>query len=385
MSLALAFTVSREALKLIKIGKAVLSSGGVRDLAGRFIELAVPTTQPPRLNLPGFVLGPWGGALNIASSLGSNVQCAFIQKGVNEANVKLDDVIGRLTRMEGAMAGLNTIKALSWVTTGLSLANCGISIAGFCMTMKRLDRVESSIKEFYDRYVQDRTDDLKEQFSNCLLYLRGDLDNLALLAKGETYTREQFKVHEVSFRNHLNETLSFLRKVMDEIAGKRLDEKIGYQMLYTLCPVYAQMLNEYCCQYYYTHHEQHALYGDWLRLLDDVNTPAFREQFQKHLTFTPEYAMVSPIKKNAAYSIVYEGVDEQINRVKAYAEIIPTLPENEYIHIGDKLHNQVYQCLAQAVKETKGEDMDKLVTEAILNSDITETENDVIAIPVTIG
>ena len=48
----LTMTISKAALKLIQAGEAVLSSGGVRDMAGQFIELAKPVAKvgPDLLN-----------------------------------------------------------------------------------------------------------------------------------------------------------------------------------------------------------------------------------------------------------------------------------------------------------------------------------------------
>ena len=164
-TVTMGYTITKEAMKLIKAGKAVLSSGGVRDLAGEFIELARPVASSV-LKSSSLAMNPKLSIVNIASSLGANVQCGFIQHGVNIANAKLDNVLTQLTALTKATSALKQINVLSWVNTAFSLANCGISIAGLMMTIKRLDGVSGQLQELIDRYKQDRESDKIEKFES---------------------------------------------------------------------------------------------------------------------------------------------------------------------------------------------------------------------------
>ena len=75
----LAYKISKKAMKLVKTGKAVVSSGGVRLPSGELVELAKPVAQAVGSKVP---LGP----LTFISSVGNNIQSIFIQKSVNKAN-----------------------------------------------------------------------------------------------------------------------------------------------------------------------------------------------------------------------------------------------------------------------------------------------------------
>ena len=174
----LAFTISKEAYKAIKAGQAVLESGGVRMLTGQMKEMAKPVGSLFVSGLNAASLGPTGAAVSLGSSLLENGQLGVLQHSVNVTNVKLDDVIAKLNVLSKSMVSLNTIQALSWVTTGFSLANCGISAAGFYMTLNKLDGVHGQLHAFYDRYKQDRENDQVEVFQNlmslkCVSFLRG--------------------------------------------------------------------------------------------------------------------------------------------------------------------------------------------------------------------
>ncbi len=175
-SVSLAMSISKSAIELVKAGKAFISSGGIRLLDGTMYEMAKPVLSSGlKSTLGNLASGPIGSGLSIASSLASNVQCAIIQQGVNAANIKLDDAIQRLGRLETAMQGLQSIQVLSWANTALSLANSGISIAGFYMTLTKLSSIEEQLKAFIDRYQKDRNGDAVEQFRTILLDLRNDI------------------------------------------------------------------------------------------------------------------------------------------------------------------------------------------------------------------
>lgn len=250
----LTFELSNAAVQLVKAGKAVLSSGGVRDAAGKLIELARPAAMDSVKHLTqGFTLGPGMSVVNVASSLTGNVQSAFLQHSVNIANVKLDDVISRLGRIANAMNGLNTIKALSWANAAFGLANCGISIAGFYMTMQKMEGIHGQLHDFFERYRQDRQSDSIRDYERILMNLKADLNYMAQLHTEESFDRQIFETREDGAESKLNDARSFLMKLMDEFQTHRIDGQMGCEMIFTLLAVYTQHFNEYVCWYYLLH------------------------------------------------------------------------------------------------------------------------------------
>ena len=211
-AVSVAMSISKAAMKLVKAGQAVVSSGGVRLLDGTMFEMAKPVVSSGITSkLSAFALGPLGSGLNIASSLASNVQCAMIQQGVNAANIKLDETIQRLGRLETAMQGLNSIQVLSWANTALSLANSGISIAGFYLTLTKLNNIDDEIKAFIDRYQRDRNGDAVEQFRTILFDLKNDLNYLQNRTTNDTFDNDSFIHREPIIEEHINKAAAFIR------------------------------------------------------------------------------------------------------------------------------------------------------------------------------
>ncbi len=379
----LTFEVTKEAIKLIKMGKAVLSSGGVRDNAGRLIELARPTAvDSVKQLLHGFPLSPGTAAINVASSLTANVQSAFIQHSVNIANAKLDDVISRLGAISKAMNGLNTIQTLSWVNATFGLANCGISIAGFYMTMQKMENIHGQIHDFFDRYRQDRQSDRVQEYDTILMNLKADLAYIAQLHKEDAFDRQVFEIRAEGIEKDLNDARAFLIALMEDFQARRIDGQMGCEMIFTLLAVYSQLFNEYACWYYYVRKTQHALYVNWYEPLNKIDAPAIRKALGEWLTFSPAYATISQTRKIEALKIAYEGVSQQKERIQACQSAIENLSMSDFAGIDPLMNQQVTECIATDLLKISTSELDNLITQRIIETELEEDDNDRVLIPV---
>ena len=377
------FEISNAAARLIKAGEALLSSGGVRSTTGQLIELAKPVVSSSLKSLAsGSKLGPIAAGVNLASSLAGNVQSGFIQHSVNIANTKLDSVIKQLGALSMTMSGLNQIQILSWVNSTFSLANCGLSIAGFYMTLKKMDGLQGQITNFFDRYKQDRQNDRIQEYERILMDLKADLAYIQQLHTENTFDCQVFDVRAAGIEKDLNAARAFLKALMEDFQKRRIDGVMGCEMIFTLLPVYSQLFNEFCCWQYYAHHTQHALISDWKIVLENVQTPAFKKTVSQFFTFEPTYAHIAPARKAEAHRIIYEGIEQQMSRIQACSEAIETLPVEDFISIDELMNRQVVATVATSLLGIKPDEMDERITEMIQESDITGDDNDRIGIPV---
>ena len=377
-------TISKEAYKLVKAGQAVLQSGGVRSLTGQIIEMAKPmVSSTVSSGLSGLGLGPVGAAVGITSSLANNVQSGFIQHSVNVANAKLDVVVQQLGSLANAMQGLQQVQVLSWVNSTFSLANCGISVAGFYMTLNKLSRLEGQLGQFFDLYKQDRNDQQVEDYQNYLMLLKGHLSYLQERYKNNTFDRQTFLQREANIESDLTRTENYLRTILKDFQKKTIDGKTGCQIIFTLCVVYAQTVNEFCCQYFYAHGIQHPIFRDWLSVLDEIDSPAFREFLKRYFTFDPEYISVSPKLKQTAHHILFESVCQQKNRLLMCADTVKLLPEDQYVHLDDLLNQEVFVGLSNSIPELQGVDIDKVLAQRI-EAEEYWTDEDRVMIPMTV-
>lgn len=378
-------TISKHAAKMIKAGKAVLSSGGVRELGGEFIELAKPAiTSGIKSAASGLNLGNIGTAVNLASSLGSNVQCAFIQKGVNIANLKLDALMVQMASISSAMQGLKTVNVLSWVNSAFGLANCCISVAGFHMTLNRLEGVKGQLHEFFDKYKEDRDHDKIQEYQNILLDLKNDLGFMKQAHETGVFDRQIFIQRESSIEEHLIRARSFLNRILDDFQHRRIDGQIGCQIIFTLTSVFTQTMNEYCCWYYYAHEILHICFQDWFSVLDEIDSPDFKLYLKEYLAFDATYAAISPKVKADARRVTMEGIAQQKNRLLTCIESVKTLPIEDFFRIDEMMNQQLMEQIIPQIAGVKGQSMDDFLEQKINGGDYIETEDEqiMIAIPI---
>lgn len=371
MSVNIAFSISKHAMNLIKAGKAILSSGGVRALTGQFIEQAVPVATSSSGSLPGFNIA--SATVNIASSLASNIQCAYIQKSVNLANVKLNQVLDDLGIVSNSLHALQQIKALSWVTSAFSLANCGISIAGFALTLNRLESINGQLKEFYDRYRQDRASDKFLEFNRCLGIMKDHLAYLKERYENSTFDDIEFKNRSGSIEESLSKTKAFIQNIIDEFCGNNIEEVLACQIIFTLAPVYSQLLREFTCQYRYVHDCAHKRYDEWRLILNEIKSQKLKNRVKNYLVYKENG--VSPAAKNAAYQLAFRSISEQETNLLTGISLADDVSRETYFQLDTELNKGIFDTLSKAITEFEGIELDSEIVKRIKAGNYHEHSN----------
>lgn len=363
----IAYRISKEAMKLVKAGKAVISSGGVRELNGRFIELAKPIANSIR---QGGVISanPLFSGINLASSLGTNVQCGFIQKGVNTANLKLDTVMTKLDTLAAGLGNLSTIGALSWVNAGFGVANLCVSAVGFAMLSNKLDGIKNTIDQFYDRYKEDIENQKISQYRNLGTQLNSHLNILRQIQHDDTQQFSDYLSRESNIDRDLNDTLSFLNDIINDFYTNKMNGRIVCEIITTLFPLYCQVLNLSCCLYYYTHNsKQHPNYGSWCCIFDRFDSDEFAKALKRYFAFDSAYTDISPFDKAIAQKIIWECIEEQRSSLASCAESVTYISIERFTHLDEYINSQIMEALAPqipALNGTRIEDyLDKCIKE----------------------
>ena len=398
------FTISAEALKLIKAGEATLSSGGVRLLDGTIFELAKPAAShalPQLLNNLSPILNnlnPITSVVNVASSLTQNVQSAFILRdiGVVSSNIGvmstqigemntavngissaigvmnnniaslgtgINTIINQCMSISAALSSLQQIAVLSWIGTSFNLANCGISIISFYKTMNKLNGMTKLIENFYDQYCRDREYDVNENYYHHYLNLKSDIGNLRFMQKKFISDKQFIKSNTLNIEEHVNGTIAFIKKLSSELTGKISEDKTNVKMIVSLYVMLSQAINEYCCLYYYTFSESHHMLDEWSGFLGEICSADFYDTFRQHLLFCDDYITISPEKKQQAYLIGVEALNEINSRFETCKTVIDSLPEEQYYCLDDIVNRQLYIEMSTQIPAMKN--LDTTLTECI--------------------
>lgn len=319
----LVYTISKEAAKLVKSGNAVISSGGVRALDGTIIEMAKPAAKA--------VVSNGGSVLGTMSSLANNVQSAFIQKGVNQANKKLDLSLNKLDMIQKSIDNMANANMLCMVNSAIGIANCGISIAGFALVLNSLDKVSEKISELTDVVKDEILRNQIEKFDRLRMNIKADV---AMLQKIDTKVAGKY-----SYIDHINETAAYLRSIISAFNNKCIDGQIGCTIIFNLAVVFAQEVSEYSARYYYENGEFPVNYEEWVSIIESINSNTFKEYLKNFIMF--EKMDMSMKEKYAVYSGAVAAIEAQLDKMAFSREAVLLLEEKDYIRIDDYLKSRV--------------------------------------------
>ena len=335
----MAFTISQKAQTLVTLGKATISSGGVRANDGSLIELAQPAIMEMTKNSLGSVVKNVASPVALASSLTNNVQSAFIQKGVNQANRKLDVSLEKLDQIQESLNGMKSTYALSWANCALGMANFGITLAGFAMVFKKLDNISAQLSGFEQRYTENENGKLIEEWRKYRQFIVTDLQ---FLDKGD---------YLYNVARDISEMEAYLKKIIDSFENRSIDGEIGCNLIFGLVMGYARLVQEYTARFYYKYREKPQNYLEWIDVLNKLSTPEFQDKLKHSLII--DYVDLPYVEKMKIYNAAMYSVAEGQGRLVHNETLIQQIAEQDYLNLDQKLceriSNQEYDLVGKRV------------------------------------
>ena len=319
-------------MQMLKSGQAVMTPGGIRNVkTGRIMELAKPIMTK-----------------------------TFSQK-------QLLSQVAQSTQM---------IQTLSWVNVGLNLVNIGVSVAGFYMTLSKLNSMQGELRQFIDTYMADHQSDELETYKNHLQKITNHLSYLQSRYTTPIFDQQDFMNHRVEIENECIEAANFLDKTLTRFQSGQEDAKLACQIIFTLAPIYSQLVNEYCCQYYCLCGQRHNQFESWLSILDQINSEAFRFFMKKQMAFNVDYAELHPQRRKDVLTVAFDGIEEVKNNMLLCAETIQLVPENTLVPVENLLQEKMWRDLQEQAGQN--ETPEEFFTHTIMQMAIDENDEEVI-------
>lgn len=325
----LVYTITKDALDMIKQGKAVLQSGGVRNLDGSLMELAVPGKQivesgsAPIFSIPGKLFQ----GVNMVSSLANNIQSAYIQKGVNEANRKLDSLLKLQSTM---MNELHIVAGLQVVNLALGFVNLGVSIKNFSEIKVRLNEVRDLLTDLSEHIHKKEYYDYIESYEKYSSYTINSIENLRH-ASGP--------VELALIPNSLSEIEAFLKKIIRSFNDKNIDGELGCTIIFGLVPCYVQAVKIYSANYYYIYHEIPNIYNKCIEVLDNIKSKTFRESMKRYLLVSHPEISMDNVYKN--FSSIMVSIKTSANNLQFEKEVWEILPQKDYQNLDNIIQRKI--------------------------------------------
>lgn len=318
----LVYTISKTAANYVRDGKAVIDSGGVRWLDGRILELAKPAVS----SITGNLTSP----IALMSSLVGNVQSGFIQNGVNQANTKLDLSLEKLDQIQNAVNGLAKSNVLGWVNCGFSMANFGISVAGICMILEKLNKISLQINDLTSKVDRKIKGDYLEKFDCYRFYIKSDIQ---ALDKSDIAVN----LNEISIR--MGEIAAFLKRIIREFNNKEIDGMLGCSIIFNLSIAFAQELRKYSAQYFYQNGQYPANYEEWVQILYSIDSDTFKEHLKQILIF--DCIDISMREKYSAFGGVVYGIEYQLGSLEYTKKLVMRIEQKDYLRMDHILTGRV--------------------------------------------
>ncbi len=269
------------------------------------------------------------------------------------------------------------IQALSWVNVGLNLVNIGVSVAGFYMTLNKLNSLQGELRQFIDTYNADHQSDELEIYKNHLQKITNHLSYLQSRYTTPIFDQQDFMNHRVEIENECIETANFLDKTLSRFQAGQEDPKLACQIIFTLAPIYAQLVNEYCCQYYCLCGQRHNQFEFWLSVLDQINSEAFRFFMKKLMTFNADYAELNPQRRKDVLTVTFDGIEELKNNLLPCAETIQAVPEKTLVPVENLLQEKLWQDIRDNAEMQPAETPVEFFTHTVMRMAIDENDEEV--------
>lgn len=169
----------------------------------------------------------------------------------------------------------NAIRTISFVNTGISLANLAVDVAGFVIINQKLNTVNYEIRHVLSEVTKLSDLAKNEKISECqkLVMKYNSLSSKILNSE---------PVNNDDIDNLLIDMKAFISEMIRNLLDNTLDKDLLLDMIYILMPAYTQLLNEYNKRIYYSKQCLPANYDTFMTLYTELENNDLRKNLQDH-------------------------------------------------------------------------------------------------------
>lgn len=353
------FRIPVNKMELLISKGAKLSTGGLRLPNGEIAALAEPVTSQVGAiiktaaakasgqlgnSLAQAAGGPILAGINALSSIAGNVQCAFIQKGVNKANEKLDTLIAGFDRMEQKLDILPNLQALSAANLAVGVINCAVTVGGFYLTFKKLDQLDIQIKAIIDRIDQNVMSDMIQTFNELNLESIRHLEAL----ENEPFRNTEFDIVNKSseISKFLERTYAFLDRLLREIDKGFIDPETLLALMMKLSVTYTRILKEFSVQYKFALGYMPPNFTNHIELLKQISNNERYHQYVHTYVFSNNDGL-TPFDRQNIYLMSKNLIPYELVRTDAMLKLTDIIGGNSYEDFCNRLTFRVKENISE--------------------------------------
>lgn len=336
--------LSKRALQLVKTGKAVLSSGGVRLADGTLFEMYKPVLMKAGKNAS-------KGALRLATSVGNGMFAldpVSATAGVANAVMSYKNGI----KLDHVIKGMGLLNSLGWATTALSAANIALNAAGFAVVCAKLNGLSKKIddlavdlkSEMHAIHMEDKILQIRELNNN----LKSVVDHL-----GRAGLQEYDVLQIEQYLNEATELIRWLANTVVKLPAESCNKV--FTLLFDLSSFFASVLKEYGTQFFYRYNAFPANYDYWMKAFQFIEEKEIKKCLKRTIWQAEPLAVTERLEQAFDFSV--NVVKLQAYDLDKNKEIIPEIPAEVYANMSDFIQKQIDQNLVEEVDDTQFDTM----------------------------
>lgn len=177
------------------------------------------------------------------------------------------------SRVDGIYHYTKTIKSLSFLNAGLSLANIAVDAAGFIVIVDRLNRLNDELQLVANKIDQIKNIKKNEKIACCQRLIM--LFNSMAEKIGD---REKVELDDIE--NLLVDMKSFISEMIYNLQDETLGTELNLGIIDALLPAYTFLLKVFVERFYYKKNKLPINYNIYINLYDELEESNFRRKLE---------------------------------------------------------------------------------------------------------
>ena len=195
-----------------------------------------------------------------------------LEKGAGALTVATRNMAAQV---DGIYQLTSSVMSISYLNTGLSLANTAVDVAGFAIVAEKLNVLNTEVQAVDKKISKIANAQKNEKIMICQkLIMRSN----AMTAK----IKDKEDVDLDNLQTLLIDLRAFISEMIMDLYDKALGENLVLSIIYTLMPTYTLLFNEFLRRYYFQKNTVPVNYEMFISLYEELENESFKERLQDY-------------------------------------------------------------------------------------------------------
>ncbi len=169
----------------------------------------------------------------------------------------------------------NAVMNISYLNTGLSLANTAVDVSGFIVIADKLNSLNVEVQDMANTIFKIANMQKNEKISSCQILIMRCNSMMAKINDNDDIDLDELDALLISMK-------AFISEMIMDLHDEALGEELVLKMVYTLMPAYTSLFNEFVKRFYFEKGVTPPNYKMFLSLYDELENENFIERLEDY-------------------------------------------------------------------------------------------------------